>query len=105
LILALLPLRRRRHFFRRSTAAESTALRLNARAVFMPEAVTGSKSDPASLWRTTAIMRNRRNVPDKSNLNTRRLDGAYGRFATRAGTFHPYLARVHAKLAGCLRIG
>ena len=44
-------------------------------------------------------MRNRRNVPNKSNLDPRRLNSTHCRLAAGPRTFHPHLASIHTELA------
>src|SRR5512133_396187 len=47
-------------------------------------------SDAALLWRTTTVVRHRRNVANHREVETDRLQGAHGGFASCSGSFYQH---------------
>src|SRR3546814_13566255 len=61
-----------------------------------------TKSDEATLGRAHAIVRDRRHVTDRRDLETHRLERAERRFATRTGAFDFDFERADAVFGGLL---
>src|ERR1700743_236537 len=56
------------------------------------------KSNAAALWRTAAVMRNRRDVADDDDVQARSGERAHGGFTAGAGTLDANLDALHAVL-------
>src|ERR1700759_1406492 len=63
-----------------------------------PSEDDGEKSDAAALWRTAAVVRNRRDVADDNDVQARSGERTHGGFAAGAGTLHANLNALHAVL-------
>src|SRR6201999_3252131 len=57
-----------------------------------------TESNAAALWRTAAVVRNRRDVADDDNVQARSGERAHGGFAAGAGTLDANLDALHAVL-------
>src|SRR5690348_7351006 len=75
-------------FFRR--ARRAVPLRIAVRRC--------EKSDAAALWRTAAVVRNRRDVADDDDVQARCGERAHGGFTAGAGTLDANLDALHAVL-------
>src|SRR5437763_16675795 len=78
-----------------------------ASAIFGPPSASKAKaraqsSDAAALRRPHAVVRDRRHVADRGDLEADRLQRPERAFATRAGALHFHLEGAHAMLGGFL---